>query len=178
MALNIPVHERAVERLTTGQRECLDLVAQLQSSKQIARRLGISPYTVDQRVARACRALGTTTRADAALMVVRHEAGSGSRNESDLDKVVVDQLAELRPAFPQLTRGTLTGAGDQQLVDDAPFRARETARLAALPFPTLERPGNEMNYLNRLGWAAVIFAAGIIVVGVLLTSLTALKGLA
>jgi DNA-binding CsgD family transcriptional regulator len=52
--------------LTIGQRECLRLVKAQYTSKEIARQLGISPFTVDQRLDAARKKLNATSRADAA----------------------------------------------------------------------------------------------------------------
>ena len=52
--------------LTTKQREVLDLVLQHKSSKEIARTLQISPYTVDQRVASSRQKLGVASRGELA----------------------------------------------------------------------------------------------------------------
>ena len=52
--------------LTEKQREVLDLVLMHKSSKEIARMLEISPYTVDQRITAARQKLGSTTRGDLA----------------------------------------------------------------------------------------------------------------
>lgn len=52
--------------LTDKQREVLDLVLAHQSSKEIARALDISPYTVDQRIAAARQKLGAATRGELA----------------------------------------------------------------------------------------------------------------
>jgi DNA-binding CsgD family transcriptional regulator len=62
---------QAIERLTDEQRDCLRLVAELLSSKEIARRLHISPNTVDNRLKRAQAILGVSTRADAAKLFLR-----------------------------------------------------------------------------------------------------------
>jgi DNA-binding CsgD family transcriptional regulator len=59
--------DEVLGRLTAKQCACLDLVLQHQTSKQIAQTLGISPYTVDQRLDSARRILGTSTRLDAAI---------------------------------------------------------------------------------------------------------------
>ncbi|MDQ3074226.1 MAG: LuxR C-terminal-related transcriptional regulator [Pseudomonadota bacterium] len=48
-ALPDSIHSR-VARLSKGQRQCLALVDQHLSSKEIALKLGISSHTVDQRV--------------------------------------------------------------------------------------------------------------------------------
>lgn len=60
MSAQSPLH------LTEGQKACLRLVAQLHTSKEIARTLGISPFTVDQRLDAARRKLNATSRIDAA----------------------------------------------------------------------------------------------------------------
>ena len=49
-----------VARLTTGQRECLDLVDDHATSKEIARQLGISRHTVDARLRAAIQTLGVS----------------------------------------------------------------------------------------------------------------------
>lgn len=51
--------------LTPREAECLGLVADGLTSKQIARRLALSPRTVDMHLARACHRLGVSTRAQA-----------------------------------------------------------------------------------------------------------------
>lgn len=164
-----------INRLTPGQRECLRLVAQLQSSKQIARSLGISPYTVDQRVARACRTLGTATRADAALMVAEYEASASV--ESVLEPAAVDPATRRPPAFPQLDLGQIADAGEPQVLRDDTGLRPDEAPQANFPVPTQQSPINDMNFLGRLGWSAVVFASGIVVAGMLLASLVALKSL-
>jgi DNA-binding CsgD family transcriptional regulator len=55
-----------VASLTSKQREVLDLLLEHKSSKEIARSLRISPYTVDQRIAAARQKLGVTTRGEVA----------------------------------------------------------------------------------------------------------------
>jgi DNA-binding CsgD family transcriptional regulator len=50
--------------------ECLELVATNHTSKEIARSLGVSPHTVDQRMRSAQRKLGVTSRAEAARLFV------------------------------------------------------------------------------------------------------------
>ncbi len=52
--------------LTEGQIDCLRLVGQNYTSKEIARQLGISSFAVDQRLTIARRKLCATSRSDAA----------------------------------------------------------------------------------------------------------------
>src|SRR5690349_23305444 len=63
-----PMAER-IARLTPGQLDCLLLVDQLLSSKEIAAELKISPHTVDQRIRQALAILGVERRAQAARIV-------------------------------------------------------------------------------------------------------------
>jgi DNA-binding CsgD family transcriptional regulator len=59
-------------KLSDGQQDCLRLVGQYMSSKEIARILGISPHTVDQRLKRATAQLEVTSRFDAARVYMQH----------------------------------------------------------------------------------------------------------
>src|SRR5260221_1323656 len=62
--------ESRVARLTLGQRLCLLLVAEHRSSKEIARHLGISPHTVDQRMRLALKTLGVRDRLEASRLLL------------------------------------------------------------------------------------------------------------
>lgn len=57
----------AIASLTDKQREVLDLLLEHLTSKEIARRLAISPYTVDQRINFAKDKLGARTRGEVAV---------------------------------------------------------------------------------------------------------------
>lgn len=67
-----------LECLTEGQRDCLRLVMLHMSSKEIARTLGISPHTVDQRLRVATRNLGVSTRFEAARLLAMHGEAAAS----------------------------------------------------------------------------------------------------
>jgi DNA-binding CsgD family transcriptional regulator len=67
------IYTDRLEQLTLGQRDCLRLVGQYMSSKEIARRLKISHHTVDQRLKRATFLLGVHSRSDAARILMREE---------------------------------------------------------------------------------------------------------
>lgn len=62
---------RADFALTDRQIEILWLVARGLTTKEIARREGISPHSVSTHIRRACRTLGVPTRAAAAAIVWR-----------------------------------------------------------------------------------------------------------
>lgn len=62
--------------LTEGQKACLRLVDDHHTSKEIARLLGISPFTVDQRLDAARRKLQAVSRKDAAKLFAAMESGN------------------------------------------------------------------------------------------------------
>ena len=65
------VMARPVARLTAGQLDCLRLVNEHLSSKEIAAQLDISPHTVDQRIRGALHILGVERRSQAARIVAQ-----------------------------------------------------------------------------------------------------------
>ncbi len=65
----------ALADLTEGQKACLRLVDDHHTSKQIARILGISPFTVDQRLDAARRKLSAASRKEAAKLFASMERG-------------------------------------------------------------------------------------------------------
>ncbi len=65
-----------VPELTEGQKICLRLVDDHHTSKEIARKLGISPFTVDQRLDAARRKLRAASRKDAAKIFAAIERGT------------------------------------------------------------------------------------------------------
>jgi len=72
-----PEHDRSVmasrvARLTPGQLDCLRLVNEHLSSKEIAAELHISPHTVDQRIRGALHILGVERRSQAARLIAQH----------------------------------------------------------------------------------------------------------
>lgn len=62
-----------VTLLTEAERDCLRLVFQHMTSKDIARHLGVSPHTVDMRLRQAIRKLEVTNRIEAARALVHTE---------------------------------------------------------------------------------------------------------
>ena len=66
--------KRAIDHLSQGQMAVLQRVAEHKSSKEIARELGISPHTVDQRVKRIHAILGVGSRGEAARLYLAADA--------------------------------------------------------------------------------------------------------
>ncbi len=61
-----------VQRLSAGQLDCLRMVNDHLSSKEIATELDISPHTVDQRIRGALHILGVERRSQAARIVAQY----------------------------------------------------------------------------------------------------------
>ncbi len=62
-----------LDRLTARQRECLELAAQHRTSKEIGRRLQISPKTVDRHIEEAVRKLDVVDRSAAVRLLLEAE---------------------------------------------------------------------------------------------------------
>jgi DNA-binding CsgD family transcriptional regulator len=77
-----------VTLLTEAERDCLRLVFQHMTSKDIARQLGVSPHTVDMRLRQAIRKLEVTNRIEAARALVHTEILLG------VAQPIADQAAE------------------------------------------------------------------------------------
>ena len=88
--------------LTAKQREVLDLLIEHKTSKEIARQLGISPHTVDQRIFFAREKLGVGTRGEVAVAYRRLVGVSGRPTYQN------SGIAVSAPT-PQRTPGSLAG---------------------------------------------------------------------
>jgi len=159
-----------VARLTAGQLDCLRLVDQHLSSKEIAVELGISSHTVDQRVRQALATLGVERRAQAARLVAQHsgpyqrlihqspyiEGGAGTGHPEAAVGIQIrhaDRAGEVRgPGF---------------ITEQRPASFWPSLQP---PFATRSNPRNEMSVGLRLFWIAAIaigaaFAAGMYLAG-------------
>ena len=167
-ALPAEVAER-VRRLSPGQLDCLLLVDQHLSSKEIAVELGISSHTVDQRVRQALQILGVERRAQAARIVARHQ-GPYQRLIHQSPHIAAHTAA----AHPDPAIGIQIRHADRAGRDfDAGFITEQrptTDPFLQLPFATRNNPRNEMSVGQRLFWIAAIaigaaFSAGMYLAG-------------
>ena len=169
VAANDVIAQR-VARLTPGQLDCLRLVDQHLSSKEIAAELNISPHTVDQRIRQALHILGVERRAQAARIVAQY-SGPYQR--------LIHQSPYI-PAEPQSGHPEAAVSHQIRHAD----RAGETGGAGFLteqrpvsfwpslqpPFATRSNPRNEMSVGQRLFWIAAIaigaaFSAGMYLAG-------------
>ena len=159
-----------VARLSPGQLDCLRLVDQHLSSKEIATELGISPHTVDQRIGQALQILGVERRTHAARIVAQFSGSyqrlihqspyiEPARSTGHPDAAVSHQIRHAGRA------GEAGGAGF--LTEQRPASFRPSLQL---PFATRSNPRNEMSVGQRLFWIVAIaigaaFSAGMYLAG-------------
>lgn len=159
-----------VARLTEGQLDCLRLVGDHLSSKEIAAELGISPHTVDQRVRQSLQILGVARRAQAARIIAQYPDP-------------YQRLIHQSPYIPAEPDSSHPGAAVSHQIRHAD-RAGEAGgpgfiteqRPASFwpslqpPFATRSNPRNEMSVGQRLFWIVAIaigaaFSAGMYLAG-------------
>ena len=164
-----PVAER-VARLSPGQLDCLRLVAEHLSSKEIAAELGISPHTVDQRIRQSLQILGVERRAQAARVVAQHsEAYQRLIHQSPYIPAEQDPGHREAAVSHQIRHADRAGeAGGPGFITEQ----RPASFWPSLqpPFATRSNPRNEMSVGQRLFWIAAIaigaaFSAGMYLAG-------------
>ena len=163
-----------VTRLSQGQIDCLLLVDQHHSSKEIAVRLGISPHTVDQRIRGALEKLGVERRGEAARLV----AAAIPPSDQSYQRLIHQP--------PHIDAGAASGhpeaavshqirhAGRAGEVDPSGVNSEQRSvgpgSPLQLPFATRSHPSNEMSIIQRLLWIVLIamgaaFSAGMYLAG-------------
>ena len=167
--IDVQVADR-VARLSPGQLDCLRLVDQHLSSKEIAGELKISPHTVDQRIRGALHILGVDRRTQAARLVARH-CGPYQRliHQSPYVEPEPSPVQPMGAVSHQIRHadraGRVGSAGFITEQESANFRSS-----LQLPFATRSNPRNEMSVGQRLLWIVLIatgaaFSAGMYLAG-------------
>lgn len=134
------------ESLTPRQIECLRLVWERRTSKEIAAELGLTKGTVDTYISEAVTALGARNRRDAAAMLYGAEPGTRPVLS------VVGEPENLPPA-----KFNLDSAGVSSLPAHAPPATPSTKASAPIrPWATDDRPLNLMPLWQILGWMVAI----------------------
>ncbi len=164
-----------VSRLTQGQLDCLRLVDQHLSSKEIAVELGISSHTVDQRIRLALQTLKVERRSQAARLVSQqlgpyqrliHQSPhiEGAPNPGQSDGAVGFQIRHADRA------GRAGGSGFN--TEQRPGFNRPSL---FLPFATRSHPRNEMSVGQRLLCIVLIAIGAIFSAGMYLAWLESLS---
>jgi DNA-binding CsgD family transcriptional regulator len=97
--------------LNEGQKDCLRLVMQHFSSKEIARKLSLSPHTVDKRLKLATAILGVSSRVDAARILAEVDGNGAAQSYAG---------AHASPPAFSFGHTNLESSGDQSLVYQYP----------------------------------------------------------
>jgi DNA-binding CsgD family transcriptional regulator len=159
-----------VARLTPAQLDCLLLVDQHLSSKEIAAELHISPHTVDQRIRQALAILGVERRSQAARVVAQAN-GPYQRliHQSPYIPADVHSGHPEAAVSHQIRHADRAGEAGEAgfLTEQRPASFRSSLQP---PFATRSNPRNEMSVGQRLFWIAAIaigaaFSAGMYLAG-------------
>jgi DNA-binding CsgD family transcriptional regulator len=159
-----------VARLTPAQLDCLLLVDQHLSSKEIAAELHISPHTVDQRIRQALAILGVERRSQAARVVAQAK-GPYQRliHQSPYIPANVHSGHPEAAVSHQIRHADRAGKAGEAgfLTEQRPASFRSSLQP---PFATRSNPRNEMSVGQRLFWVAAIaigaaFSAGMYLAG-------------
>ena len=170
-----PTATNAVSRLSAGQLDCLRLVGQHLSSKEIALELGISPHTVDQRIRLALQILGVERRAHAARLVAR-ELGPYQRlihQTPDIPVEPVSDQSDVAVGF-QIRHADRAGKASGSGFNTEQRPGFNWSSLP-LPFATRSHPRNEMSVGLRLLWIFLIAIGALFSAGMYLAGLESLS---
>lgn len=171
-----------VDRLNDGQRDCLRLVLAHLNSKEIARELGVSPHTVDQRLRTAMRILNAQSRFEAARIFAPLD------RENEYHPLIY-QLSAVEPARengkqdPSAGRISSERAGTIEDVENADGNGavrvleQSETRRRSLPVPRYRGEKNRLATVERLGWILAIAIGAALSFGGLIAGLEALSRL-
>ena len=127
-----------LNKLSAAQVETLQHVYAHRSSKEIARIMGVSPHTVDERLRRAIRILGVNSRIEAARLV----AGN---TEPETYQPLIYQPPQLAVATDALDDQAALGR-----------KVQPGTISIGYPFPTKARPTNTYGLRARIIWPILI----------------------
>lgn len=98
--------------LSAGEIACLEWVSSGLASKEIARKLDISPHTVDARLKTACRKLDTKSRFVAAKILEDARASETVLEDQLADTNLVYEILDLPNSNDDGDKGPSAGEGD------------------------------------------------------------------
>ena len=164
-----------VSRLTSGQLDCLRLVNQHLSSKEIAVELGISSHTVDQRIRLSLQTLGVERRSQAARLV-SHELGPYQRLIHQSPHIEGDSNSgqSVGAVGFQIRHADRAGKPGHSGFNSEQKLGSNRSSLP-LPFATRSHPRNEMSVSHRLLWIVLIAIGAIFSAGMYLAGLESLS---
>ena len=166
-----------VAKLTAGQLDCLLLVDQHLSSKEIAAELKISPHTVDQRIRQALSTLGVERRTQAARIVAQVKGPYQRLIHQSPYIPAEEQTGHPGGAVStQIRHADRAGEVGETgfLTEQRPVSIRSSLQP---PFATRSNPRNEMSVGQRLFWIVAIATGAAFSAGMYLAGLESLSRL-
>ena len=171
-----------VDKLNEGQRDCLRLVLGHLNSKEIARELGVSPHTVDQRLRTAMRILGASSRFEAARTFAAVDPEPSYQP-------LIYQLSAIEPGGENREQGASSASNRSKmasLLDDGVdansggtgiVLEQSEVRRRPLPIPRYRGEKNRLAVVERLGWILAIAIGAALSFGGLISGLEGLSRL-
>lgn len=161
----------AVASLSPMQKTCLRLVYDHLQTKEIARQLGLSRYTVETHIKIARARLGAASRLEAARMLVAIEGDSSPPLQASSPPIAIVTAPDLAPHHEGNAGVTLRS--DNRL---RPLGSDRTL-YQLLPLPKRWGERNDLTSTQRL-WQMTLIVFGICLsLGALVSSLEALRRL-
>jgi DNA-binding CsgD family transcriptional regulator len=161
----------AVASLSPMQKTCLRLVYDHLQTKQIARQLGLSRYTVESHIKNARARLGATSRLEAARMLVAAEGDPDPPFQASSPPIAIVTTPNRAP-FLEGNTG-VTSQSDRRLL---PLGSDGTL-YHLLPLPKRWGERNDLTSTQRL-WQMTLIVFGVCLsLGALVSSLEALRRL-
>ncbi len=114
-----------VTLLTEAERDCLRLVYQHMTSKDIARHLGVSPHTVDMRLRQSIRKLEVSSRIEAARALVTEEVALGIAIPQEIAAETYQPLIYQAPEIVEPAESANFGSPASQGVGAASIRSSD-----------------------------------------------------
>jgi DNA-binding CsgD family transcriptional regulator len=161
-----------IASLSPMQKICLRQVYAHRQSKEIARQLGLSHYTVESHIKSARARLGASNRFEAARMLIAEE-GEGPPSPSVSLPIGIPIAAS---SAPSLTPDEIVGPAKIDESRNTPWGS-ETRLYKVLPLPRYWGEKNDLNIAQRLWWMFALTVMICLSLGAVMTSLQALASL-
>ncbi len=179
IAVEKPVTTRLApcDRLSEQQRVCLRLVYAHLTSKAIARELGVSHHTIDQRLKNAMRILGAGSRVEAAQILAEYEHGPGHQPLVYQAPDVEDAPFRGAQLPPLNNRGNDLGTAGYTLREHRASFDSFTPAWNGVSAPPPQDRGheNDLNAVRRLAVIAAIAIGSALSFGAVIAGLEALS---
>lgn len=162
------------ERLTPRQRECLRLVRDLQSTKQIAITLGIKPATVNGYLDDAVALLGARDRRAAALAFADFEKSSPENIRGESIRFELNIRPDPSSALGNEEPLTSASPMREDRVEFDPRVSGPTSRRSSRPW-SVGGMRNDLTMTERLLWCLAIATAMLVAFGSLVGTFEAIS---